>query len=500
MVNRQSEGFREQGSPPLKRLLGATDIFILFAILLVALAVSAAIRFEANFDFLPAISIGIVVFITMAFGHGLLRRRVVDKERSREQSYLWPTPDFPADWQSKLARVDELANQLKRLEGIFSGDGLKEAFAVRDRDQQKLAEKINKIEQQLSKLRNDFHRTNIDQQQFVRSKLQLVETLIKQVTEKLTDGNCSQKHGTQQSHEASDGPANSPMPPESLPDFDSRGHSVNSGSDFPGLVERDLRSGLVPLELVRESVEMHKIDLYLQPVVTLPTRKVCYYEVLTRLRTASEQTILPANYIPVAEQAGLMPLIDNVVLFRSMQIMSLLAEREPARGLFCNISPRSLLDAKIFKKFREQYAAHAGTLCFEFGQPMIKECSAVELDGLAPLFDLGFRFSMDNVTDLNIDFSELQARGFRFIKVDAGVLTNGMSEVGSPIQAAELKSYLKRYGIELIVQKIEGESQLSELLKFGVEFGQGFLFGEPRPVRPEIFGHASRVNNAVKAA
>jgi cyclic-di-GMP phosphodiesterase TipF (flagellum assembly factor) len=68
--------------------------------------------------------------------------------------------------------------------------------------------------------------------------------------------------------------------------------------------------------IIREAVDANRIDLYLQPILTLPQRKVRYYESMTRLRMPDGTLILPADFLKHAEAAGLMPQIDNLMLFR----------------------------------------------------------------------------------------------------------------------------------------------------------------------------------------
>ena len=81
----------------------------------------------------------------------------------------------------------------------------------------------------------------------------------------------------------------------------------------------------------------------------------------------------------------------------------------------------------------------------------------------------------------------MQERGFRFIKIDADVLLHGMSEANAQIHAADIRSYLLRFGIALIVTKIEDERDLASVMDFNAKLGQGFVFSEPRPIRPELF-------------
>ena len=75
------------------------------------------------------------------------------------------------------------------------------------------------------------------------------------------------------------------------------------------------------LSVVTKAIKSRRIEIFLQPVVSLPKRKTAYYEVFTRLRNETNNLILPETFIPVAEGAGLMPLIDNMMLLRAIKII-----------------------------------------------------------------------------------------------------------------------------------------------------------------------------------
>lgn len=242
------------------------------------------------------------------------------------------------------------------------------------------------------------------------------------------------------------------------------------------------------LDTIRHSLETNRVDLYLQPVVNLPQRKIMYYEGLSRLRTETGEIILPRDYMRVAEPAGMMPTVDNILLFRCIQVVRKLAQRKSKAGVFCNISAFSLLDEDFFPQFVE-YMQHntdlAQHLIFEFSQATVNGAGPVEQASLDALAALGFRFSMDQVTDLRLNPAALHDRNFRFIKVSAETMLEGTHSAGD-IHAADLKELLKRNGIQLIVDKVEQEREVVDVLEFNVDLGQGFLFGEPRPVRDSV--------------
>ncbi len=136
-------------------------------------------------------------------------------------------------------------------------------------------------------------------------------------------------------------------------------------------------------------------------------------------------------------------------------------------------------------EFVEANRAIAPSLVFEFTQSAVRAMGPIEHESLAALAERGFRFSMDNLTDLRLEPRELTERGFRFIKAPAGLLLNRVGGASTDIHPADFSDLLGRFGIDLIGERIEGESTVVDLLDYDVRFGQGFLFSPPRPVRAE---------------
>jgi cyclic-di-GMP phosphodiesterase TipF (flagellum assembly factor) len=240
--------------------------------------------------------------------------------------------------------------------------------------------------------------------------------------------------------------------------------------------------------VVRAAVEANRLEFHLQPIVTLPQRKARYYEALARLHAADGELLVAGDFLESAEAAGLMPRIDNLMLFRCVQVVRRLLAKKHDVGLFCNISASTLADAEFFPQFTEFMVANraiAPALVFELTQAAYRALGPIENESLAALMNWGFRFSLDHVGDLRFEPRDLADRGFRFVKVPAGLLL-GRHGSGASNHAADLSGLLSRFGIELIAEKIENETTVVDLLDFEVKYGQGNLFSPPRPVRPEV--------------
>lgn len=249
------------------------------------------------------------------------------------------------------------------------------------------------------------------------------------------------------------------------------------------------------LETIRRSLEENRVDLYLQPMVSLPQRKVRFYEALSRLRSEDGVVIMPAQYIRIAAPAGLMSVVDNLLLFRCVQVVRRLTHKRRDVGVFCNISGHTLTDAEFFPQFLDFMHHHrdlAGQIVFEFTQESVTQAGPQEEANLRYLAGLGFSLSMDQVQTLDLDFARLKALGISYLKVPADTLMSGMRSAHAQVAAEDFKDLLARNGVNLIVERIEDEKTVVQLLEYNVDFGQGYLFGEPRPIREMSEAHDTR--------
>lgn len=241
------------------------------------------------------------------------------------------------------------------------------------------------------------------------------------------------------------------------------------------------------LAALRSAVDENRLDIYLQPLVTLPQRKVRFYEAVTRLRDDRDQMLAAEDFIGIAEAAGLIGRIDHLVVLRCVQVLRRLMVRNKEIGLFCNMAAATLGNAANFSHcldFLDANRALASSFVLEFKQSTFRSLGPTEAEHLAALAQRGYRFSMDHVTDLRIEPRELADRGVRYIKVPAALLLDP-KQTSSDIHPSDLSDLLGRFGIDLIAERIEGERSVVDLLDFDVRFGQGFLFAPPRPLRAE---------------
>ena len=249
---------------------------------------------------------------------------------------------------------------------------------------------------------------------------------------------------------------------------------------------------------VRDALKDGRVDLHLQPIVSLPQRRVAFYEGFTRLRRPDGSLILPAEFLDAGRRANLMGQIDNFTLFRCVQIVRRLAERDRRVGVFCNIAASSLEDSTFFPMFLEFMTENrdlSGAVIFEIRADRFETRSRVMRDNMDKLTALGFRFSIDHASDLGLDLPRLQSAGVRFVKMNGHAIIDQLRDPSGPrpvssinrrVDGEEVSAVFSRYGITMVAEKMEDEASVVEILEYEIPYGQGHVFGAPRPVKASL--------------
>lgn len=251
--------------------------------------------------------------------------------------------------------------------------------------------------------------------------------------------------------------------------------------------EEQGRSDEEILEMVRSGLQENRVDLYLQPVVRLPQRRAMFYEAYSRIRGPHGELITPGQYLSVAEEAGLIGTVDNLLLIRCVQLIRRIRQRNNEIAFFVNVSARTMRDSSFFHQFVEFLDRNSdlhNSLILEFSQEDVDAATDTVKEGLATLADMGFSFSMDHITRLDVDFQQLSNDNFKYLKVAAADLLPGGPGLPMNIHPNDLQEALTRANIELIASMVEDEETVIGLLDVEIGYGQGYLFGVPRPPQP----------------
>lgn len=236
-------------------------------------------------------------------------------------------------------------------------------------------------------------------------------------------------------------------------------------------------------DMVNKAVREDRVDIFMQPVVKLPSRQIKFSEIFARLKSTDGRYIPAKNYIQKAREERLMPAIDNLVLLRAVQYMrrerGRIEEQEP---FFFNLNFETLSHSSFMLdliEFLNDNPHLPPRFILEMKQDDYERLSEETWSVVDSLGELGCRFSLDAVSNFNIDVDQLRERKMRFIKIDADLLVDATSTNVGEKAFLDFRKELNRNHVQLVVQKIEDEDTLLKVLDYDVEYGQGYLFGTP---------------------
>jgi len=240
-------------------------------------------------------------------------------------------------------------------------------------------------------------------------------------------------------------------------------------------------------EIIR-AFEGEGLEIHLQPVVTLPQRKVVAYEALARLRVGGSSAE-PETFLPVLERHGRTTELDRRMLQRAAIVTRHLARRGSETMLTYGLSPLSLFEPGLLRELARMAAddpALAG-LIIALPQASWRGLDAGQRSLLAPLRGR-IGFSLDRPDDLRFDAAELAALGIGQVKVPVAMLLHPASDRDrlADLAVEDTAPALGRAGIRLVATEVGDEADVPDLIDLDVPFAQGSAFATPRPVRAEV--------------
>jgi len=233
----------------------------------------------------------------------------------------------------------------------------------------------------------------------------------------------------------------------------------------------------VQFETAGDPIAEAQIELHLQPIVGIPDRRVLHYEVLSRLRSHTGMLMMPAEFLPAARATGRAADLDTRQLSSIVGLCQRIGDRHMETRLFCNLAGDSLQSDRFraaLTAFARAQKALSQRIVFEIDAATAVTLNAEAAADLRGIEAMGFAFSVDKASPGDLPRLQGVFRRPGFLKLDAAMLETAEPSV--------LKT-LARSGTQVIATHIETEEQAAAVRRAGVELGQGFLFGKPRPAR-----------------
>lgn len=231
------------------------------------------------------------------------------------------------------------------------------------------------------------------------------------------------------------------------------------------------------IESIKSSLMADRIEILVQPIVNLPQRKVRHFEFFSRVREKDGTILTPDNFLQLSEEEELVSYLDNAMLIKGLQQVRKSQSKQFDANFFINLSGTSCINQDFidglidFLRHNRQLSQH---LVLEFHMRTLRRDFAKILPSLTELIRFGCRFSVDNVSTLQVPVKQLKMLNFRYVKVE----THHMLKIDREHVLAFFRC-LEHNEIDVIASKVESEEQVRELHDYSVGYGQGYLFGVP---------------------
>ncbi|NUR32014.1 MAG: bifunctional diguanylate cyclase/phosphodiesterase, partial [Catenulispora sp.] len=252
---------------------------------------------------------------------------------------------------------------------------------------------------------------------------------------------------------------------------------------------------------LRGAIERGELSVVFQPVVSLPSMRPVGAEALIRWHHPELGKINPDEFIPIAEESGLIQSVGTWVLNQACRQLSRWLADGHDVWVSVNVSPRELHFAEYVNRVAEVVRAHRvplSRLVFEVTEQAVAEDLEELKTRLTTLRDMGARIALDDFGSGYSSLSQLRHLPVDILKIDHSLVRDMGFRDSQPAPMVDVVVRLgHRLGLEVIAEGIGDIAQRQVVEQAGCRFGQGSLFGWGVPAEhmEALFASAQPLHN-----
>lgn len=237
---------------------------------------------------------------------------------------------------------------------------------------------------------------------------------------------------------------------------------------------------------LREGLELNELEIYYQPQISLPDRKLVGVEALIRWRHPVDGLLQPERFLPVAEESGLILQIDAFVIKEACRQMQQWDKEGIAPPLLCiNISRLQIAYGNLTQLVSdalERTGLPANRLELEITEAMLQACSDTDRKTLGDLRNMGVGISIDDFGTGYSSLVDLQQLDVGKLKIDSCLVCALNHKKGETIMRGTLLM-AQAMGLSTIAEGVETQEQLEKLTLLGCHGAQGWQIALPMPAQ-----------------
>ncbi|WP_180954527.1 EAL domain-containing protein [Bacillus sp. V5-8f] len=260
-------------------------------------------------------------------------------------------------------------------------------------------------------------------------------------------------------------------------------HGKNNYKIFTDELEQSSKRKYIVSNELRSAIVKKEFEVHYQPKVTLTSGEISGAEALVRWIHPEIGIVGPNEFIPIAEENGLIIEIEDIVIERVFrQLKSWKDEHTKPLPIAINLSQRHFYQENIvdkFKSFLDEYELDPNLLEIEITETIMMDQNPAVINRLHGLRDLGIKISMDDFGTGYSSLSYIQRLPIDKLKIDRSFITDLSNNEDSQAIVSLILSMAEYLNLEVVAEGIEDQSQLKFLQDLKCSEGQGFLFSKP---------------------
>ena len=236
---------------------------------------------------------------------------------------------------------------------------------------------------------------------------------------------------------------------------------------------------------LRRAIERQEFRVHYQPIVALETKRIIGFEALVRWPHPERGFIPPDEFIPLAEETGLVAVIDRWVLREACRQMVEWQGISPSNRtlvLSANLSSKELTQAGVVEEIKcvlDETGFDPRCLRLEITESAVMDNAEASAKMLTQLRDIGVRISIDDFGTGYSSLSYLHRFPVTTLKIDRSFISR-MSEDTEKFEIVRtIMTLANNLGMDTVAEGVETERQLAQLRLLKCEYGQGYLFSKP---------------------
>jgi diguanylate cyclase (GGDEF)-like protein/PAS domain S-box-containing protein len=271
--------------------------------------------------------------------------------------------------------------------------------------------------------------------------------------------------------------------------YQAKDRGRNNVQVFSQVMNRKLKHRVAVEASLREALRLKQLDVHYQPFINLQTRKIVGLEALMRWRHPTHGMVPADQFIPVAEETGLIVPMGNFVLHRTLQNMRAWRKAGvPLVPVSLNIAPAQLQRGELQSTIATLLKTHGirpDMLQLEMTERAIFDAhnpaGENRQDTLARLRDIGIKIAIDDFGTGYSSLSYLKHWRVDALKIDRSFVRDLVTDSSDLAIVSAIIAIARHLNIQVIAEGIEAYQQAEILRRLGCNVGQGFLFARPMP-------------------